>query len=93
FYEQSDDGILPLMTRGFKAMKLLHSRTYDRKIQRALITLDSERKISMQLENSNADPVRIVMYGFIESSHLTFLHLIDKIDTLQSIIDGKIPKS
>ncbi|GMS88748.1 hypothetical protein PENTCL1PPCAC_10923, partial [Pristionchus entomophagus] len=38
-------------------------------IQRVLRTLDFERKNSVQYENSNADPGRILMFDFIESFH------------------------
>ncbi|GMS96973.1 hypothetical protein PENTCL1PPCAC_19148, partial [Pristionchus entomophagus] len=94
YFYQSNDGIHSLHMKGFDAMVLLLSKSIDHnQIRRAMAVFDSEGRVSMQYEKSNAAPVRHVSYGFMESTHLTFLHLINKIDTLQSIIDGKIPKS
>ncbi|GMS96958.1 hypothetical protein PENTCL1PPCAC_19133, partial [Pristionchus entomophagus] len=100
YFYQTNDGIHSLHRKGFDVMVLLLSKSFDHNlIQRALASFDSEGKVSMQFEGSKcvcvcvADPVRMAMYGYIESSLLTFLHLIDRINSLQAIIDGKIPKS
>ncbi|GMS86087.1 hypothetical protein PENTCL1PPCAC_8262, partial [Pristionchus entomophagus] len=100
FSRQSNDGLHSLMSRGFDYMALIHSKTSDRNlIRRALRTLESEQKISMEFEISN-DPTRVMSFGFIESVHLTFLHFTDKIDSQQALIDSlqaqvdlNIPKS
>ncbi|GMS86090.1 hypothetical protein PENTCL1PPCAC_8265, partial [Pristionchus entomophagus] len=86
---KSNDGLCSVMTRGFDSMIPIFSLTPDRNhIQRASRSLDSERKLSMEYEGSNADSARIVMYGYIESAHLTILHLMEKIDSQQGRIDS-----
>ncbi|GMS83589.1 hypothetical protein PENTCL1PPCAC_5764 [Pristionchus entomophagus] len=80
-FHQTNDGFHSLMMKGFDSMGLIFSQNADRnQIQRALRTLDSERKISVEYEDSNADSVRLMMYGFIEAVHLTLRHLTQKND-------------
>ncbi|GMS87884.1 hypothetical protein PENTCL1PPCAC_10059, partial [Pristionchus entomophagus] len=101
FFYPSNDVLHSAMLKGYDSAAVILSPTSNHnRIQLALRTLDSERKISMEYEDSNADPIRLMTYGFMESVHLVLLHLTEKNHSLQAHIDSlnaqiarNVPKS
>ncbi|GMR37666.1 hypothetical protein PMAYCL1PPCAC_07861, partial [Pristionchus mayeri] len=84
FFSQSNDSLLSLIAKGFETMSVSLSDDSDRKhVQCALLNLESQRKITMQFEDNDSDPLRSLTYGLIESIHLTLQKLHRKIDALQ----------
>ncbi|GMS86464.1 hypothetical protein PENTCL1PPCAC_8639, partial [Pristionchus entomophagus] len=90
-FNRSNDGYHSLMERGFdSSVYILDPTSNPNRIQRSLRDLDSELKNTMKEEekNGNAESDRMMAYGFVESVHLAFLHLIEKNQSLQAHNDA-----
>ncbi|GMS91213.1 hypothetical protein PENTCL1PPCAC_13388, partial [Pristionchus entomophagus] len=75
FAIQSDDNLVSLISKSLDAMTTIHNTSTDRNIRRTLDALDIERSLFLRSEKTKEPSIRSLMYGIIESLHLTLLHL------------------
>ncbi|GMR37665.1 hypothetical protein PMAYCL1PPCAC_07860 [Pristionchus mayeri] len=93
FFSRSNDSLISLISKGFETMSFSLSEDSDPKhVQCALLTLESQRVITMQFEEKNSDALRSLAYGLIESLHLTLQNLHKKMNELQAHQGAKISK-
>ncbi|GMR43801.1 hypothetical protein PMAYCL1PPCAC_13996, partial [Pristionchus mayeri] len=57
---------------------------------RALASLELERNHCMRYENEKEISIRSLVYGVIESLHMTLLHLIEKKNQEKSSVENSI---
>ncbi|GMS85451.1 hypothetical protein PENTCL1PPCAC_7626, partial [Pristionchus entomophagus] len=92
YFRQSNDGLLSLITKGFETMTVLLADESDRKhVLCALRTLESQRSVTMEFEESESDPLRVVAFGLVQSLHLTLHKMYDKIESLQTCKNSSVP--
>ncbi|GMR37670.1 hypothetical protein PMAYCL1PPCAC_07865, partial [Pristionchus mayeri] len=86
FNNQSKDRLLSLITKTFETMSDVLSADSDRElILCSLLSLDSQRSITIKFENNHADVLRTLMFGLIQSLQVTLFELTEKSP------DGKPP--
>ncbi|GMR43783.1 hypothetical protein PMAYCL1PPCAC_13978, partial [Pristionchus mayeri] len=78
FSIHSNDSLFSICLKAFDVMsRILESAHYSH-IKLALDILKSEYSNCLHLENTSELSIRLVMFGIIESLHLTFVHLMEK---------------
>ncbi|GMR31299.1 hypothetical protein PMAYCL1PPCAC_01494, partial [Pristionchus mayeri] len=80
YSNQSIDALVNVISRCFDSMFVIFKNADISHIRRALRTLDFERSQSFEDENIAEISIRSLMYGVMESIHLTFLHLTEKMN-------------
>ncbi|GMS90311.1 hypothetical protein PENTCL1PPCAC_12486, partial [Pristionchus entomophagus] len=72
---QSDDIFIPMISTAFDAMYTILKISKHCDIKRTLEALDFERSLYLRSGKTKETSVRSLMYGVIESLHLTLVHL------------------
>ncbi|GMR50603.1 hypothetical protein PMAYCL1PPCAC_20798, partial [Pristionchus mayeri] len=78
FSNQSTDLLAPVFSRTFDSMSIILKDAEPFLIQRSLRSLDFELSNCFQFEDSEEPSIRYLMFGVIESLHLTLAHLTDE---------------
>ncbi|GMS90776.1 hypothetical protein PENTCL1PPCAC_12951, partial [Pristionchus entomophagus] len=71
YYIQSDDALVPLISKAFDTMSEIHKPSKHSQIQRTLDSLDLELSLYRRSEDTKEPSLRPLIYGIMESLHLT----------------------
>ncbi|GMR37669.1 hypothetical protein PMAYCL1PPCAC_07864, partial [Pristionchus mayeri] len=79
FNNQSKDRLLSLIMKTFETMSDVLSADSDRElILCSLLSLDSQRSITMKFENNQSDVIRTLVFGLIQALQVTLFELTEK---------------
>ncbi|GMS90777.1 hypothetical protein PENTCL1PPCAC_12952 [Pristionchus entomophagus] len=76
YYIQSDDALVPLISNAFDAMSEFNKTSNPSNIQKMLKTLDFELSLYRRAENVKNLSFRSLVFGIMESLHLTLSNVI-----------------
>ncbi|GMR31302.1 hypothetical protein PMAYCL1PPCAC_01497, partial [Pristionchus mayeri] len=77
FSNKSSDDLTSVFARTFEGMSIILKEFEPCRIQRVLASIDLERKNCLRFEKSDEPSIRSLMFGIIESLHLTLTHLTE----------------
>ncbi|GMR43796.1 hypothetical protein PMAYCL1PPCAC_13991, partial [Pristionchus mayeri] len=80
FSVRENDALNGLFMKLFDVNSAILQNSEHRIIQRALENLNGKRSKYQRFENTNEKSIQSVMYGIVESLHLTIVHLLEQGD-------------
>ncbi|GMR43808.1 hypothetical protein PMAYCL1PPCAC_14003, partial [Pristionchus mayeri] len=86
FSVRENDTLNGLFMKIFDMNSVILKNSENRITQRALENLNGKRSKYQRFENTNEKSIRSVMYGIIESLHLTIVHLLEQEDPSETSI-------
>ncbi|GMR43756.1 hypothetical protein PMAYCL1PPCAC_13951, partial [Pristionchus mayeri] len=78
FSSQLNDYLVPICLKAFDVMYLILNSDLKKNIVRTLSALKREYSTCLSFENTDELTIRYIMFGIIDSLHLTLLHMTGK---------------